>query len=68
MDDKNEKIISRKIGDWEYFYEDDKMMEKTHFKDGDSTEYIDEFYDINGDTLIIDGKGFRRDLSILLKK
>ena len=59
--DKNEKIISRKIGDWKYFYEDYKMMEKTHFIVGDSTEYIDEFYDINGDTLISDGKGLRRD-------
>ena len=24
-------------------------MEKTHFKDGDSTEYIDDFFDVNGD-------------------
>ena len=29
---KTEKIISKKVGDWEYFYEDDKMMEKTHLK------------------------------------
>ena len=57
--DKNEKIVSRKIGDWEYFYEDHKIMEKTHFLVGDSTEYIDEFYDNNGDTLIVDGKGLK---------
>ena len=44
-------------------------MEKTHFVGStDTTEYIDQFYDINGDTLIMDGKGYRRTYSILQKK
>lgn len=57
---KNEKIISSKIDIWEYYYDNNKMMEKTHFIVEDSVEYIDEFYAISGDTLIVDGKGMRR--------
>ena len=35
-------------------------MEKTHFIQNDSTEYIDLFVDPQGDTLISNGRGTRK--------
>ena len=56
---RNEELRSYKSDFWEYYYENGKLMEKSYFLDGsDTTEFIDQFYDSNGDTLIMDGKGY----------
>ena len=57
---KTELINSVKIGDWKYFYENGSLMEKTHFIQNDSTEYIDLYIDPQGDTLISKGRGTRK--------
>ena len=58
---RNEEIDSYKSDFWEYYYENGKLMEKSYFKDGsDTTEYIDEFYESSGDTLILKGEGNRK--------
>ena len=58
---RNEEIDPYKSDFWEYYYENGKLMEKSYFKDGsDTTEYIDEFYESSGDTLIWKGEGNRK--------
>ena len=58
---RNEEIRSFKSNFWEYYYENGNLMEKSHFIDGsDTTEFIDQFYELNGDTLIMNGRGYRK--------
>ncbi len=52
-----EIITSIKTGNWIYFYENGRIMEESYFKDSDTTEYIKNYFDLNGTKLVSDGNG-----------
>ncbi len=55
--DKSEAIKSFKTGNWSYYYNSGKIMEETNFIDGDSIEYIVNYYDTSDNKLVENGTG-----------
>ena len=48
---------AHKIGTWNYYYENGKPFQTTNHKKNDTTEYIIEYFTIDGQKLISNGNG-----------
>jgi len=55
-----DQFQSFKSGEWKYYYPNGQLMEIDEFKEKDTTEYLQYYYDSSGIEMINNGKGERQ--------